>query len=216
MRLRNIPGAEEMVAQSPYTIQPIRQPRGRWAEIFGRQAPLHLEIGCGKGRFLVEKALRYPSVNFVGIEKFSSVLVRALERTAATEKMMDNLRFIRMEAENLEEMFAPGEADRIYMNFSDPWPKERHVKRRLTSPQFLARYDGILHTSGEIVQKTDNEMLFDYSVESLQENGWMIVEMSRDFYASSYLTDNIPTEYEMKFTARGEKIFYLKARHPNR
>ena len=210
MRLKNVPGSREKIAECEYVIK--EKSAGRWAEIFGNTAPLRLEIGMGKGAFIMENARLRPDINFVGIEKYSSVLIRAVEKQE--EALLPNIRFLRMEAEYIEEYFAPGEADRIYLNFSDPWPKERHAKRRLTSQAFLARYFNILKDGGEIEFKTDNTELFEFSVSEAAAAGWEILLETRDLHKSPYAQGNIMTEYEEKFAAQGNKICKYIIRKP--
>ena len=206
--MRNIPGAFEEIAESPYCEISPETRRGKWRDFFGAAGDLYLEIGCGKGRFLAELAGRHPERCFLGIEKYSSVLVRAVRKQEELE--LPNLRFVRMEAEILPEVFAPGEADHIYLNFSDPWPKERHAPRRLTSADFLRRYEQILVPGGMVEFKTDNESLFDFSLGELQRADWEALEVSRDLHADARLSaDNCMTEYEERFSSRGNKIYYL-------
>ena len=208
MRLRNIPGAKEEMLVNPYVIQSPESRTGVWKqEVFGSGRPLYVEIGCGKGRFLCEMAEKYREISFLGIEKFSSVLLRALQKRAAMDT--DNLYFLRFDAEGLTDIFGPGEVDRIYLNFSDPWPKDRHWKRRLTSTEYLKRYDTVLAPSGTIEFKTDNEGLFDFSVESAKEGGWEILMMTRDLYRSEFAEGNVLTEYEDKFATLGKPIYKM-------
>ena len=208
MRLRNIPGAKEEMLVNPYVIRDPETRKGSWKqEVFGNGWPLYVEIGCGKGRFLCQMAEEHPEVSFIGIEKFSSVLLRALQKRAAMEA--DNLFFLRFDAEGLTEIFGPGEVDRIYLNFSDPWPKDRHWKRRLTSTEFLKRYDAVLAPEGTIEFKTDNEGLFDFSVESVKEYGWQTPVLTRDLYHSPYAEGNVLTEYEDRFATLGKPIFKM-------
>ena len=181
MRLKNIPGSREAIAESKYIINeefapyvgrpsaPAGSVKGSWASVFGNENPIRAEIGMGKGMFITEQARRNPDINFVGIEKYSSVLLRAVQKQDALQ--LPNIRFIRMEAEYIENVFEPGEIDHIYLNFSDPWPKKRTAKRRLTSRQFLARYQNILPVGGIIEFKTDNVSLFDFSLAELWETG---------------------------------------------
>ena len=162
MRLRNIPGSREAIAASEYVVHEdmMREKKGHWNEVFGNNGdPLYLEIGMGKGRFITELALRHPNRNYVGIEKYSSVLLRALEKREEKEQLT-NLLFLRMEAEDLTDVFGEGEVAGIYLNFSDPWPKDRHAKRRLPSREFLARYDRVLAPEGCVEFKTDNRAPF--------------------------------------------------------
>ena len=162
MRLRNVPGARETIIENQFSVQQPEQMKGKWAEVFQNDHPIHIEVGMGKGQFIIEMARRNPEVNYIGIEKYSSVLVRAVEKLEDFEQ--DNLRLIRMDAENIEEVFDKDEVDRIYLNFSDPWPKDRHAKRRLTSEGFLNLYHTILNPDGYIQFKTDNRDFFDFSV----------------------------------------------------
>lgn len=171
MRLRNITGSREVIAESPYVVpeDTLESCPGTWHEIFGNDHPIHIEIGMGKGRFLHTLAKSNPQINYVGIEKYSSVLLRAIQKMEEDE--LPNLKFIRMDAEDIDKVFGKGEVDRIYLNFSDPWPKDRHAKRRLPSRQFLARYDVILKKEGTLEFKTDNRPLFDFAVEELEPAG---------------------------------------------
>lgn len=187
MRLRNVPGARETIIENKFSIQQPEQMKGKWAEVFQNDHPIHIEVGMGKGQFIIEMARRNPEVNYIGIEKYSSVLVRAVEKLEDFEQ--DNLRLIRMDAENIEEVFDKDEVDRIYLNFSDPWPKDRHAKRRLTSTRFLERYDNILTPEGRVMFKTDNKDLFDFSLEQVEEAGgsWKITH-------TIFITANIMKE----------------------
>lgn len=205
MRLKNVPGSREAIAQSRFVIHNPEEYAGKWAEVFGRTAPLHIEIGMGKGRFLMEMASLHPEINYIGIEKYSSVLVRAIQKMEENE--LANVRFIRMDAEEITEVFGAGEADRIYLNFSDPWPKDRHAKRRLPSRQFLARYERILKPKGTIEFKTDNRALFDFALEELEPAGWQADEITYDLHADERLMQgNVMTEYEARFSAAGNPI----------
>lgn len=209
MRLRNVRGAREALQESDFTVNEPTEYRGKWLELFENNNPLHIEIGTGKGRFLMTLAEQNPDINYVGIEKFSSVLIRAIEKQR--ELALPNLYFIRMDAENIEEVFAEEEVDRIYLNFSDPWPKDRHAKRRLTSKQFFARYDKILDKNGRVEFKTDNRDLFDFSVESVKEAGWNLDAVTYDLHNSDMNEGNIMTEYEIKFSEMGNPIHKLIA-----
>ena len=210
MRLRNIKGADEAVAESIYCIQNPRDYRGNWNTLFSNTNPIHMEIGMGKGQFIHTLAEQNPKISYIGIEMYSSVLYRALERRAETE--LDNLFFIRFDAKNLTDLFDISEVEQIYLNFSDPWPKDRHAKRRLTSPQFLSLYDKILSATGSIQFKTDNRALFDYSVESVKNSKWHIDELTYDLHHSEYLKGNIMTEYEEKFSSLNNPIYKLIAK----
>ena len=209
MRLRNVPGARETIIENQFSVQQPEQMKGKWAEVFGNDHPIHIEVGMGKGQFIIEMAKRNPEINYIGIEKYSSVLVRAVEKLEDFEQ--NNLRLIRMDAENIEEVFDKDEVDRIYLNFSDPWPKDRHAKRRLTSTRFLERYDNILTPEGRVMFKTDNKDLFDFSLEQVEEAGWILESHTYDLHHSEYNEGNVMTEYEEKFSAKGNPICRLVA-----
>lgn len=204
MRLRNVKGSRETIAVSEYVIQDEESMKGKWREKFGNNNPIHIEIGMGKGKFIIQLAKENPNINYIGVEKFSSVLVRAIEKQ--TEEQLPNLYFIRMEAEYIGNVFEKGEVDYIYLNFSDPWPKDRHAKRRLTSVQFLERYQGILADGGGITFKTDNRPLFDFSLEQIDEAGWIKDNVTFDLHNSPYVEGNVMTEYEQKFSEMGNPI----------
>lgn len=207
MRLRNITGSREAIAGSAYVVREELQARcpGTWKDIFGNGHPIHVEIGMGKGKFIHTMAMGHPDVNYVGIEKYSSVLLRAVQKMEREE--LPNLKFLRMDAENVDKVFGPGEVDRIYLNFSDPWPKDRHAKRRLPSREFLARYDRILTKDGQLEFKTDNRALFDFALEELEPAGWKAQVVTFDLHGDAALMEgNIMTEYEEKFSALGNPI----------
>ena len=210
MRLRNIKGAREEIAVSEYVTQNPQEQKGKWNEYFGNDAPLHVEIGMGKGKFITTLAELNPNINYIGVEKYASVLIRAVEKKKERENLT-NLTFLSVDAAVLPEVFASGEVDRIYLNFSDPWPKERHAKRRLTSREFLARYEQFLKPEGEICFKTDNRGLFDFSVEEAKEAGWDLKEVTYDLHHSPYAEGNVMTEYEEKFSALGNPIHRMVA-----
>ena len=212
MRLRNVKGSRETIAANEYVIQDEESMKGKWKEKFGNNNPINIEIGMGKGRFIIDMARLNPDINFIGIEKFSSVLVRAIEKQ--NEEKLPNLFFIRMEAENIENVFEKGEVDYIYLNFSDPWPKDRHAKRRLTSVQFLKRYENILAENGGVTFKTDNRPLFDFSLEQVEEAGWIMDNYTFDLHNSEYAEGNVMTEYEQKFSEMGNPICRMVC-HPN-
>lgn len=206
MRLRNVTGSREVIAGSRFVVHEPAAQKGKWHEVFGNNHPIHIEIGMGKGRFMMELAAANPDINYVGIEKYSTVLLRAVQKMEAQE--LPNLRLIRMEAEELCEVFDRGEVAKIYLNFSDPWPKDRHAKRRLPSRQFLARYDEILAADGRIEFKTDNAALFDFALEELAPAGWKPEAVTRDLHHDgNMLAGNIMTEYEEKFSAMGNPIY---------
>jgi len=208
MRLRNITGSKEAVVKDRQVINEPERLKGSWQSLFANDNPIHLEIGVGKGQFIMELANRNPNINYIGIEKYSSVLIRALEKRGESE--LQNLRFLCFYAENLNTIFAEDEIDRIYLNFSDPWPKDRHFKRRLTSRNFLGKYEKCLRKDGEIIFKTDNRKLFDFSLEELEAAKWTIKNITYDLHNSEYLADNIMTEYEERFVAEGKPIHMMR------
>lgn len=209
MRLRHIPGAEQEIAKSPYVIQEPAGHKGNFRKLFGNNNPLEIEVGMGKGKFIMEMAKQHPQVNYIGIERYSSVLLRALQKRAELE--LDNIYFMCVDAKELADIFAPEEIDRIFLNFSDPWPKDRHAKRRLTSPDFMSVYDAVLKKDGVIEFKTDNKGLFDYSLEAIPEAGWKLDAHTFDLHVSDMAEGNVMTEYETKFSAMGNPIFKLIA-----
>lgn len=209
MRLRNIPGSREYIAQNDYVIHDPEQKKGKWHEVFGNHNPIHIEIGMGKGQFITKLAMQNPNINYIGIEKYSSVLLRAIEKREEYEGT--NLYFLRFDAEYITDVFAPEEVDRIYLNFSDPWPKDRHAKRRLTSKEFLARYDQFLKKEGYVAFKTDNRSLFDFSLEEVDLAGWKLRDVTFDLHHSEYVEGNIMTEYEERFSSMGNPIHRLVA-----
>ena len=210
MRLRNVPGAREVMIENQYVFTEPEGMKGKWKEVFSNDNPIRIEIGMGKGKFISTLAQLNPDINYVGIEKYSSVLLRAVEKQ--DELQLPNLRFIRMDAEAITEVFGEGEVDRIYLNFSDPWPKDRHAKRRLTSRQFFARYNTILKKDGLVEFKTDNKPLFDFSVEEVKEAGWNLKEVTYDLHNDKRLNEgNVMTEYEERFSQAGNPICKLIA-----
>ena len=207
MRLRNVKGSREAIQESIYVVHEEETRAGSWHDIFGNDHPIHIEIGMGKGRFLMELAAKNPDINYVGIEKYSSVLIRALEKMSEMETPLANIRFVRMDAEAITKVFGAGEVDRIYLNFSDPWPKDRHAKRRLPSRQFLARYAQILTPEGRVEFKTDNRPLFDFALEEAEAAGWKLLVCTFDLHQDEDLMrDNIMTEYEERFSSMGNPI----------
>ncbi len=207
MRLRNITGSREVIADSKYVVQEDLQPTcpGTWKAIFGNENPIHIEIGMGKGKFIHTMAKLHPEINYVGIEKYSSVLLRALQKMEQEE--LPNLKFLRMDAEDITKVFGAGEVDKIYLNFSDPWPKDRHAKRRLPSREFLARYNVILKQDARLEFKTDNRPLFDFAVEELEPAGWKAEVITYDLHSDEALVEgNVMTEYEEKFSSMGNPI----------
>lgn len=211
MRLRNIPGADEIVSASPYCIQNSADHRGKWHSLLQSTNPIHLEIGMGKGRFLMDLAALHPDIQYIGVERYTSVLLRAVQKM--DERQLTNVHFICEDAANLPEVFAPAEIARIYLNFSDPWPKDRHAKRRLTSHQFLERYDQFLTPEGRLEFKTDNQDLFTFSLEEIENSEiWHVDAYTRDLHHDPDMNEgNIMTEYEEKFSSLGNPICKLIA-----
>ena len=207
MRLRNIRGSKETIATSDYVVQEPETHKGSWGQLFGNEQPVQIEVGMGKGRFIMDMARLHPDRNFVGIEMYDSVLLRAVQKREQLEEDLPNLYFIRMDARNLPDVFEKGEVDKIYLNFSDPWPKDRHAKRRLPSREFLKRYDTFLKKDGILEFKTDNRPLFDFAVEELPFAGWEAIVITYDLHHDVELVKgNIMTEYEEKFSAMGNPI----------
>ncbi len=205
MRLRNIKGSREVIAESPYTIDNPEDYKGKWSEFFGNLNPIRIEIGMGKGKFISTLAMENPDINYIGIEKYSSVLIRAIDKRI--ENDIQNLYFLRFDAVDILNIFEAGEIDRIYLNFSDPWPKDRHAKRRLTSREFLKKYDVILKKDGLVEFKTDNDDLFQFSLEEVPQAGWEIVKQTFDLHNTADMMEgNVMTEYEEKFSAIGNPI----------
>ncbi len=212
MRLRNIPEAKAIVENSPFVVQQPFALRGNWAGLWQNNHPIHLEVGMGKGRFLMEMAQKHPENNYLGMELYDSVLLRAVQKRQAMDEPLENLYFLCMDARMLPEIFGEKEIQRIYLNFSDPWPKARHAKRRLTSRQFLQRYAQILTPGGTVEFKTDNLDLFTFSLTEVQEAGWRLLSHTYDLHGDGELSrGNIMTEYEEKFFARGNPIYKLTA-----
>ena len=207
MRLKNVKGANEIIIKGKYYIPNPVDNINNWHKIFSNNNPINIEIGIGKGDFIIENALKYPNINFIGIEKYDSVIVRAIQKSNELE--LNNLKIIRMDAINLANIFNK-EIDTIYLNFSDPWPKDRHAKRRLTSPIFLNIYDKVFKNDNKIIMKTDNINLFNYSIETLKKHGYKITYQTNDLHKENTI-DNIMTEYEKKFTKKGIRINKLIA-----
>ncbi|WP_342044722.1 tRNA (guanosine(46)-N7)-methyltransferase TrmB [Bacillus sp. OTU530] len=213
MRLRHKPYAMEMIETYPqFVIADPEAYKGSWGKLFGNDNPIHIEVGTGRGRFIYEMAKAHPHINYIGIEKFSSVVVDALQKLIDEE--VPNLKLINKDAKDLTVFFASEEIDRVYLNFSDPWPKARHEKRRLTYKSFLRNYEQVLVKDGEIHFKTDNQGLFEYSLMSLAEYGMLLHYISLDLHNSDF-EGNIMTEYEEKFSSKGNRIYRVEARFRN-
>ena len=202
MRLRNVKGANEIIEKCSFVIKKYKDYKGKYKTLFNNDNPIHIEIGMGKGDFIIGMAKKYPNINFIGIEKFDSVIVRAIEKI---EEEIPNLRLIRMDATEIEEVFDK-EVDTIYLNFSDPWPKNRHEDRRLTSLKFLKRYDSVFKKEKTIIMKTDNRKLFEFSLMEFNNYNYKFEKVSLDLYNDD-IKDNVQTEYERRFHNLGFPIY---------
>lgn len=205
MRLRNVKGAKEIIESSNYIVLNYKEHKGKYNKLFGNDNPIYIEIGMGKGKFIIDNALKYPNINFIGIEKYDSVVVRAIQKLENND--IPNLKIIRMDALEIDDVF-DHEISKIYLNFSDPWPKDRHAHRRLSSEIFLKKYDNIFRDIKNITMKTDNRKLFEYSVKSFIDYGYKINDISLDLHGDIY-PDNIMTEYEEKFVNKGNQIYMV-------
>ena len=204
MRQRNVKNKQEIMDNSSYLIINPQEYIGKWNKVFKNNNPIHIEIGTGKGNFIINKAIQNPNINFIGIEKFDSIIARCLQKIP---EGLDNLKIVRLNALGIEEVFKK-EIDCIYLNFSDPWPKKKWHKRRLTSDIFLEKYDNLFKGKKRIIQKTDNRDLFEYSVISFSNYGYIINDISLDLH-NSEIEGNIMTEYEEKFSSKGNNIYYI-------
>ena len=209
MRLKKVKDAKERVEASEYYVSTPSEYKGKWNEFFKNNNPIHIEIGMGKGNFVIGMAKAHKDINYIGIEMYDSVMVKAVEKLKQEEKPLKNLKLVLIDAMKIDEIFE-NEISRIYLNFSDPWPKAKHEKRRLTSKIFLEKYDKIFKGQKQIFQKTDNNDLFDFSMVSLVENGYELRNVTRDLHSEN-VSDNIMTEYEEKFSNAGIKINRLEA-----
>jgi tRNA (guanine-N7-)-methyltransferase len=220
MRLRNIAKSAKIVENHRLVVNNPKEYKDKWSELFENKGSIHLEIGMGKGQFITQKALENPHINYIGVERYTSVLLRALEKVDSTIKKMDervveligfgNLRFICMDAREIPDVFAKEEISKIYLNFSDPWPKSRHASRRLTSVEFLKRYEEILANGGKLEFKTDNVDLFNFSLWQVKEARWQLESATKNLHQEESLNQgNIMTEYEEKFSGEGVKICKL-------
>ena len=205
MRQRNVKNKQEIIENSKYFLENPSEFKGKWNEVFENNNPIYIEIGMGKGKFIIENAKRYPNINFIGIEKFDSILALALKKI---DLDLPNLKMIRLDASNINDVFLD-EIETIYLNFSDPWPKKRHEKRRLTSFCFLEKYDLVFKNDNHIIMKTDNKDLFSYSVKSFNNYGYYFEFLTFDL-ANLLDEDNIMTEYEEKFTKLNNPIYKIE------
>lgn len=209
MRLRNKPGSKELLAAEPnIVIQNPEELRGRWSELFGNNHPIHIEAGTGKGKFITEMGQANREINYIGIEKYNSVIITAMQRIKEAD--VPNVKLLNKDVTNLASYFSEGEIDRVYINFTDPWPKNRHEKRRLTYESFLSLYENILTDKGEVHLKTDNQGLFEYSLHSFSKYGLLLKNISLDLHKSDF-EGNIMTEYEQKFSEKGLRIYRCEA-----
>lgn len=206
MRQRNVKNKKEIISNSRYIIENACEIKGKWEKLFNNNNPIYIEIGMGKGKFILENALRYPNINFIGIEKFDSIIALAIKKIEKYN--LNNLKLIRMDAFEIDNVFEK-EIDKIYLNFSDPWPKPRHEKRRLTSGFFLQKYESIFKDKKIIEMKTDNELLFEYSLKSFNEYDYKIKQINLNLHKEE-CPDNIMTEYEEKFSEKNNIIYYVK------
>ncbi|MCH3648186.1 tRNA (guanosine(46)-N7)-methyltransferase TrmB [Enterococcus faecium] len=209
MRVRNRPGAAEMLAAHPnFVISDPTLWKGKWNELFENDHPIHIEIGMGKGQFITGMAKAHPEINYIGVEMQVSVVSIALDKLI--EQPLPNLKLLHVDGSALTEYFADSEVDQIYLNFSDPWPKKRHEKRRLTYKTFLAVDEQILRPNGEIHFKTDNQGLFEFSLASFSQYGMILKQVWLDLHQSQF-EGNIMTEYEEKFSSKGQRIYRVEA-----
>ncbi|WP_188634078.1 tRNA (guanosine(46)-N7)-methyltransferase TrmB [Lentibacillus kapialis] len=209
MRQRHKPWADDFLKDNTHLIVPdAKSKRGKWRNMFGNNKPIYVEIGTGKGQFITGMAGQHPDINFIGIELAKSIIVMAGSKVKDAKR--DNVLLLHEDAADLNELFAENEISLIYLNFSDPWPKKRHAKRRLTFHTFLSQYQHILQPEGEIVLKTDNQGLFEYSLVSLSQFGLELTEVKLDLHGAED-SENIMTEYEEKFSAKGQQIYRCRA-----
>lgn len=214
MRLRYVKDALERMEKHNRVITKPEECKDIWKDVFGNDNPIHVEFGSGRGGFIVKMAEKNPNINYLAFERNSKVIIKGLNKFL--EDLPQNFYFVHSDIRKIEEIFKENSVERIYLNFSDPWPKDRHSKRRLTHRKFLKLYEKILITKGEIHFKTDNDMLFDFSIEEFKEMGWKISMITRDLHNSEYVEGNVMTEYEEKFVKRGQHINKLIAVSPKK
>lgn len=212
MRLRNVKNAFERIDSFEAIVQNPEQNKGKWAAFFGNENPIYIEIGMGKGQFLIDHAKANPNINYIGFEKFTVVMVKALENIESLENKLDNLCVVRYDAEQLLDLFEENEVSNIYLNFSDPWPKDRHFKRRLTNRDFLKKYEHVLKAEGVVTFKTDNDGLFEFSIKEMEAVGMQFNKLTRDLHMTEWAMSNVMTEYEIKFHSMGETINMVEAK----
>ena len=213
-RVRKQPGTWEALMQyAPIVVLEPEQHKGKWQDVFGNANPIQMEVGMGKGKFISTMARQHPEINFIGVEVIEEVLLDAVKRMKRAEGIPENLRLVWINASLLEDLFLPGEVDRIFLNFSDPWPKTRHAKRRLTHKGFLDQYAAILKSEGQVHFKTDNQGLFEFSLNEFSACGWRLQNIQLDMY-QKLPEGNVATEYETKFHNQGMPIYRLEAVKP--
>lgn len=214
LRLRYVEGGHERLQNHDKVITKPEEYKGRWGRLFQNNNPIHVEFGSGRGGFIVGMAEKNKNINYLAFERNSKVIIRGLNKLS--EKPDENFYFVHSDIKKVEEIFNDNEVERVHLNFSDPWPKKRHAKRRLTYRKFLALYKKILVPKGELHFKTDNNGLFDFSIEELNEAGWKINMVTRDLHNSEYVKGNVMTEYEEKFVKKGQAINKLIATVPSK
>lgn len=208
MRHKKVKNLDERIENNRhFLVDNPKELKGKWREFFENKGKLYLELGCGKGKFLTSRALAENDASFIGIEGLDAVIIRGLEK--ASENELSNVRYVMEYVSDIRDYFADGELDGIYLNFSDPWPKARHAKRRFTYGDTLLKYKEILKEDGFIAFKTDNEDLFDFTLEEIDRLGLDIKEMTRDLHSSEYAARKFTTEYEEKFRSKGKNINYV-------
>ncbi len=210
MRRRNVKNAHERLISDSLFVLDYESYQGKWNTLFNNNNPIYLEIGMGKGKFIIEHARRNPNINYIGFEKYESVIIQAPTKLREQNLELPNLRFVCADAENLEKIFGENEISKIYLNFSDPWPKKKHAKRRLTSEVFLKKYEQVLDKKGTIEFKTDNMELFTYSLITINNEKWTYLDLSLNLHSRE--EDIITTEYEDRFSAKGNPIYYLEVK----
>jgi len=210
MRLRHVKDSINQINSHPRVNQEPEKHKGKWNEFFGNNNPIYIEIGMGKGDFIIQNAQKYPTINFIGIEKFSAVILRAVQKVESLENSLDNLSLLRFDAEEIESIFDKNEIERIFLNFSDPWPKDRWAKRRLTYINFLNKYKKILKKDGLLRVKTDNDQLYTFTLEEIKKSTFTITKESTNLHFSEFVEGNIMTEYEARFVKEGKNINFVE------
>lgn len=214
MRLRYVKGGLERLAENEKVVTKPDEYKGKWSKLFDNDRPIHVEFGSGRGGFITGMAKKYPEINYLAFERNSKVIIRGINKLL--ENPGSNFYLVHSDIRKIEDIFLENEIDRVYLNFSDPWPKKRHDKRRLTYRSFLKLYERLMIPKGELHFKTDNIGLFDFSIDELKENGWNITMITRDLHNSSHAQGNVMTEYEEKFSKRGQAINKLIAVSPKK